>query len=384
MLRALERAGPCGLAELQAATGLPRATAHRLASGARAARPGAARRATAGSASGSALVALGQAAADGFPLAELARPALAALRDATGESVQLFVREGDGRRCVVSLQSPHGLRWIVAEGALLPLHVGSAGRVLSGAARRRRLGRERRGARGRRGIGQRAGRRIRTARSLAAVSVSGPVERLTRQPGERFGAAVVATASGSPRWPPAILVTEPSHPSVRCRRSACCGPPRSKHSDRPAATVNGTRSHTGRRAHWTRHARSIVDHPAACRRHGDAARPVGGADRRRAADLPGHAADHRAARRAAGGDPRPPGRHRRRRDRVGQEHAAAEAVPRARARRRRADRPHPAAAGRGPHDRRARRRGARLDASATTSATRCASTTGSATGRWCG
>ena len=93
----------------------------------RAARPRAARRATAASASASALVGLGQAAADGFPLAELARPALTALRDETGESVQLFVREDDGRRCVVSLQSSHGLRWIVPEGALLPLHVGSAG-----------------------------------------------------------------------------------------------------------------------------------------------------------------------------------------------------------------------------------------------------------------
>jgi DNA-binding IclR family transcriptional regulator len=29
---------------------------------------------------------------------------------------------------------------------------------------------------------------------LAAVSVSGPVERLSRRPGERFGAAVVAAA----------------------------------------------------------------------------------------------------------------------------------------------------------------------------------------------
>ena len=46
--------------------------------------------------------------------------------------MQLFVREGDGRRCVVSLQSAHGLRWIVPEGAVLPLRVGSAGRILSG------------------------------------------------------------------------------------------------------------------------------------------------------------------------------------------------------------------------------------------------------------
>ena len=50
---------------------------------------------------------------------------------------------------------------------------------------------------------------------------------------------------------------------------------------------------------------------------------------------------------------RQPGRRRGRRDRVGQEHAAAEAVPRARPRRRRPDRPHPAAPGRGAHDRRA-------------------------------
>ena len=51
------------------------------------------------------------------------------------------------------------------------------------------------------------------------------------------------------------------------------------------------------------------------------------------AELPGAAADHRAARRDRGRDARPPGGHRRRRDRVGQEHPAAEAVPRSRARR---------------------------------------------------
>ena len=30
---------------------------------------------------------------------------------------------------------------------------------------------------------------------LAAISISGPVERLSRQPGRRFGAAVVAAAA---------------------------------------------------------------------------------------------------------------------------------------------------------------------------------------------
>ena len=73
-----------------------------------------------------------RAAADASRSPALARPRSSALREHTGESVQLYVREGDARRCVVSLQSPHGLRWIVPEGALLPLDLGSAGRVLSG------------------------------------------------------------------------------------------------------------------------------------------------------------------------------------------------------------------------------------------------------------
>ena len=44
-----------------------------------------------------------------------AAPAVA-LCQHTGESVQLYVREGDRRRCAVSLPSPHGLRWIVERG----------------------------------------------------------------------------------------------------------------------------------------------------------------------------------------------------------------------------------------------------------------------------
>ena len=192
VLRALERSGPSGLGELQAATGLPRATAHRLASALE--RHGLVRRDADGRfCLGLALVGLGHAATEGFPLAELARPPLAALRDRVGESVQLFVVEGDGRRCVVSLQSAHGLRWIVPEGALLPLHVGSAGRVLCG-------------ERGPGGWVESVEEREAGVASvsapvaggpgvLAAVSVSGPVERLSREPGARYGAAVVATAA---------------------------------------------------------------------------------------------------------------------------------------------------------------------------------------------
>jgi DNA-binding IclR family transcriptional regulator len=191
VLDALGR-GPVTLAALAAATGLPRATAHRLAVALEA--HGLVRRDGDGRfALGLRLVALGRSAADGFPLAEAARPALERLRDDTGESVQLYVREGDGRRCVVSLQSPHGLRWIVAEGALLPLGVGSAGRVLMGGAGARRRWVE--------SVEERepgvcsVSSPVRAADAVVgAVSVSGPVERLGRSPGRRYGPAVATAA----------------------------------------------------------------------------------------------------------------------------------------------------------------------------------------------
>ena len=71
--------------------------------------------------------------------------------------------------------------------------------------------------------------------------------------------------------------------------------------------------------------------------------------------LPAGAAGQRGARTTARGDPRPPGRRRRRRDRLGQDDAAAEDLPRAGARRARRDRPHAAAPDRGAHGRRADR-----------------------------
>jgi DNA-binding IclR family transcriptional regulator len=188
-------AAPRSLAELQQSTGLPRATAHRLAVALEA--HGLLRRDEEGRFDlGVELVVLGRLAGDRFPLGELTRPTLSKLRDDTGESVQLFVREGDRRRCVVSLQSPHGLRWIVPEGALLPLGVGSAGRVLAGET-------------GRDGWVASVEERepgvasvsapVRDAggATIAAVSVSGPVERLTRRPGARFGPLVVAAAASA-------------------------------------------------------------------------------------------------------------------------------------------------------------------------------------------
>ena len=87
-------------------------------------------------------------------------PCSTELRDETGESVQLFVREGDAAAMRVSLQSPHALRWIVPDGALLPLErrirrPGADGRASAPGG----LGGKRRGAGSGSRVGQRAGSR---------------------------------------------------------------------------------------------------------------------------------------------------------------------------------------------------------------------------------
>src|ERR671910_213831 len=115
VLGALE-GSPRSLAELVGVTGLSRATAHRLAVALEA--HGLVRRDDDGRfVLGLRLIGLGHAAAEGVPGWLDARPALAWLQERTGESVQLFVRDGDVRVCVESLEAPHELRTIVPVGA---------------------------------------------------------------------------------------------------------------------------------------------------------------------------------------------------------------------------------------------------------------------------
>jgi DNA-binding IclR family transcriptional regulator len=190
VLAALER-GPQSLAELVAATGLTRATAHRLAVALEA--HGLVRRDEDGRFTlGLRLIGLGHAAAEAVPGWLDARPALAWLQEQTGESVQLFVRDGDVRVCVESLEAPHELRTIVPVGARLPLDRGSGGRVLrDGAATGWTESVEERQP----GVASVSAPVVDpSGRVVAAVSVSGPVDRTTRAPGHRYGAAVAEAA----------------------------------------------------------------------------------------------------------------------------------------------------------------------------------------------
>jgi DNA-binding IclR family transcriptional regulator len=181
IIGALE-AGPRSLNDLVSATGLSRATAHRLAVALEA--HGMVRRDDEGR------FLLGNRL---LPLAELARPALEQLRDETGESAQLYVQQNGARVCVLSLESPHGLRTIVPLGATLPLDRGSAGRVLQG--QRTRSGWIESVEEREQGVAS-VSAPVLDAHGgvVAAVSVSGPVQRTTRSPGKRYGDAVSRAA----------------------------------------------------------------------------------------------------------------------------------------------------------------------------------------------
>jgi DNA-binding IclR family transcriptional regulator len=64
------------------------------------------------------------------PLILHAHDILVRLRDETGETASLYVRDGASRVCLDRVESRHGLRGTVDLGARLPPHRGAAGKVL--------------------------------------------------------------------------------------------------------------------------------------------------------------------------------------------------------------------------------------------------------------
>ncbi len=212
LLDALE-SGPSTLAQLVSSTGLARPTVHRLAL-ALAHHRLVGRDIQGRFVLGSRLVELASAAGEDRLIAA-AGPVLLGLRDATGESAQLFRRQGEWRVCVASAERPVGLRDTIPVGTRLSMRAGSAAqcllawedndRLLQGLEQARFTPTVLAGVR-RRGWAQSLGEReagiasvsapVRgpTGRVIAAVSISGPMERLTRQPG-RLHAEVVSDAA---------------------------------------------------------------------------------------------------------------------------------------------------------------------------------------------
>jgi DNA-binding IclR family transcriptional regulator len=180
IIDAMDR-GPRPLSELVATTGLPKATVHRLALAME----------THGLVQRDAEGRFGWGVRLVAPsIASASRPALEHLRDATGESTQLYVRRGDVRVCVAAVESPHSLRTIVPVGAALPLDRGSAGKALRGEGPWSASVEERE-----KGVASVSAPVVHHGRIFGAVSVSGPVERMSRSPGRRHAKAVLAAAT---------------------------------------------------------------------------------------------------------------------------------------------------------------------------------------------
>ena len=118
---------PCALAELCDRTGLPRATAHRLAAGLEFHRL-LARDDEGRWRLGPAVSELAAQVND--PLLAAGAAILPRLREITGESVQLYRREGSSRICIAAVEPPAGLRDTVPVGARLPMTAGSGAKVL--------------------------------------------------------------------------------------------------------------------------------------------------------------------------------------------------------------------------------------------------------------
>jgi DNA-binding IclR family transcriptional regulator len=210
VLAAVE-SGPATLAQLVAATGLARPTTHRIAVALEHHRM-LARDVQGRFILGPRVGELASAAGEDRLLV-FAQPVLIHLRDATGESAQLYRRQGDVRVCVAAAERASGLRDTVPVGAALPMAAGSAAQVLLAWEEGERMHRGLRGAKftaamlagvRRRGWAASAAERepgvasvsapVRGAggKVLAAISVSGPIERLGRSPGRLHAAAVVA------------------------------------------------------------------------------------------------------------------------------------------------------------------------------------------------
>jgi DNA-binding IclR family transcriptional regulator len=217
ILSALE-AGPVSLATLVTLTGLPRPTAHRLAVALERHRL-VSRDIEGRFVLGPRLAELANAGGQDR-LIFAAGPILAKLRDATGESTQLYRRQGDARVCVAAAELPAGLRNTVPIGTRLPLTAGSAAQILLAwedaerlhrgvadavftaqtLAKVRRQGWAMSVAERQPGVASvSAPVRAANGRVIAAVSVSGPIERLSRNPGRLHARALVAAGEAITR-----------------------------------------------------------------------------------------------------------------------------------------------------------------------------------------
>jgi len=148
-------------------------------------------------------------------LVSAAQPILAALRDRTGESAQLFRAQGEHRICIAAAERPVGLRDSIPVGTTMTMHAGSAAQVLLAWEEPDRMHALLAAARFTaddlarvrdQGYAESAGEREAgvagvsapvwgtSGRVVAAMSISGPIDRLTGHPAERHARDVMDAA----------------------------------------------------------------------------------------------------------------------------------------------------------------------------------------------
>lgn len=148
-------------------------------------------------------------------LVAAAQPVLITLRDRTDESSQLYRLHGEHRICIAAADRPVGLRDSIPVGTTMTMTAGSAAKVLLAWAEPEIVHRALSGARftasdlsivREQGWAESSAEREPgvssvsapvwgpTGTVVAAVSISGPAERLTSHPGQRHASAVVDAA----------------------------------------------------------------------------------------------------------------------------------------------------------------------------------------------
>ena len=210
ILDALER-GPATLAQLVGDTGLARPTAHRLAIALERHRF-IARDQHGRFTLGSRFAELATAAGEDR-LLTASEPILQTLLDRTGESAQIYRRQGDMRVCIAAVERANGLRDSVPVGAMLSMEAGSAAHILLAWEDPEQLHQGLRHAHfttatlnsvRKRGWSESVNERERGVSSvsapirnasgqvIAAISISGPTDRMGISPGRHFAPLVMS------------------------------------------------------------------------------------------------------------------------------------------------------------------------------------------------
>lgn len=184
------------VAEAAAELGLPRSTVHRFLAALRLAGYLRQDETTGRYLLGARILHLAQTYAASEDLRAIARPHMESLLAKVNESVSIFVREGDYRYPIERIESSHAMRIVVDIGQRLPIGKGASGRILAmtPAAAAQAGAVMTQGERVPNAWGIAAGIFNSAGALVAALDISGPLDRISPSKAKTYKAAVLAAA----------------------------------------------------------------------------------------------------------------------------------------------------------------------------------------------